>query len=85
MTYSYNDWYIKADQAWTMYHDLMDEQSELVDYNSAEVASFEELQIEMKEWREAAEYAEKMMEELEKCQSYPHSCQPAKELMFPFA
>jgi len=24
-----------------------------------------------------------MMEDLEKCQSYPHHCQPAKELTFP--
>lgn len=66
---SYNDWYIRADQAWTMYHDLLDEQSELVDYDFAEVIRNEELSLEIKEWKEAAEYAEKQMEELENLMS----------------
>lgn len=78
----YNTWYIRADQAWTMVADLEDEQGELVDADFGEVARSEELQMEIKEWREAAEYAEKKMAELEKCMG--RKCKPALDLNIPF-
>lgn len=64
---TYNQFYIQADQAWTMVADLEDQQSELVDADYGEVARSEELSLEIKEWKEAAEHCEKQMAEMEKC------------------
>ena len=63
---TYNDWYVKADQAWTMVEDLESEQASLDLQESADSIRYDEIEYELKEWKEAAEYAEKMMQEEEK-------------------
>lgn len=84
ITTTYHTWYVRADQAWVMVSYLQDVASGLFDVDLSEISPDEEIQMKIKEWKDAAEFAEKMMEELDKCQRYPHSCQPAKTLMFPF-
>lgn len=80
---TYNEWYIRADQAWTAYFDALDQHGDLCEGVPAEAEEMAVLQMEAKEWKDAAEFAEKQMAEIEKCSSYPHSCQPAQTLTFP--
>ncbi len=80
-TITYNDWSMKATQAWDMILDLSDQQSELVCHNNQEIAFYEELQMEIKEWQHVAEFAEMMMLEIEKCLNY--NCTPAQLLFIP--
>lgn len=78
----YNTWYVRADQAWTQYFDLEEQHADLCEGSMAEAEEMIVLQQEMEEWKKAAEYAEKMMETLEKCMG--QKCAPAQDLVIPF-
>ncbi|UAT28848.1 hypothetical protein PP753_gp09 [Dinoroseobacter phage vB_DshP-R7L] len=64
---TYNTWYIRADQAWTAYQDCLDQHEDLLEGVPAEAEEMAVLQLEMKEWRKAAEHAEKQMQQMEEC------------------
>lgn len=64
---TYNQMYIYADQSWTLYHDLMEEQSECCEgtYDGATEAIL--LQHDIEQARKSAEEAEKIMAQIEAC------------------
>lgn len=64
---TYNDWYIRADVAWTQYFDCLDQHEDLCEGSMAEAEEMAVLQMEMKQWKEAAEHAEKQMAQMEEC------------------
>lgn len=53
--------------SWDMVADLEDQQSECVDADFSEVARSEELSLEIKDWKQSAEYCAKQMSEMEGC------------------
>ncbi|ANJ20662.1 hypothetical protein HYO98_gp05 [Dinoroseobacter phage DS-1410Ws-06] len=67
MNATYTTWYIRADQAWDAYHEAEQAHADLCEGHLAEAEEMAVLQQEMKEWREAAEFAEKMMNQMEEC------------------
>ena len=64
---TYNTWYIRADQAWTMLEDLENEQALLDIQTEEDSLRYDEIELEMQHCKEDAEFAEKKMEQMENC------------------
>ena len=64
---TYEQWFLIADEAWCEILNLEEEQAAYDGQETSEAIRLAEIEIEMIQWKEAAEYAEKQMHQMDKC------------------